>query len=104
MLKSPIYRISVPRSPLIGTTRSIACFLIISAFLSAQQKKLRLVLAIMVDQLRPDHLQRYRSDFNSGFARLLKDGAVFTDAQYLQAVKGSSAIRSSGGILSEMLR
>jgi predicted AlkP superfamily pyrophosphatase or phosphodiesterase len=35
---------------------------------------------ITVDQLRPDYLDRYRSQFTGGFARLLKGGAVFTDA------------------------
>jgi predicted AlkP superfamily pyrophosphatase or phosphodiesterase len=41
-----------------------------------------LVLAVMVDQLRYDYLQRHGADFNAGLKRLLQEGAVFTNAQY----------------------
>jgi hypothetical protein len=39
-----------------------------------------LVVQITVDQLRPDYLDRYRAQFTGGFARLLKEGAFFTNA------------------------
>jgi len=41
----------------------------------------RLVLLIAVDQMRYDYLTRFRADFSGGFERLLKQGAVFTNAQ-----------------------
>ena len=42
--------------------------------------EIRLVLLIAVDQFRYDYLTRFRGDFTSGLARLLGQGAVFTDA------------------------
>ncbi len=42
--------------------------------------EIRLVLLIAVDQFRYDYLTRFRGEFTSGFARLLTQGAVFTDA------------------------
>jgi len=47
--------------------------------------KPRLVLAIVIDQFRYDYLLRFRGDYHSGLARLLEQGAVFTDAHYLHA-------------------
>lgn len=41
-----------------------------------------LVLAVMVDQLRYDYLTRHGAEFDAGLARLLKEGAVFTNANY----------------------
>ncbi len=40
----------------------------------------RLVVVIAVDQMRPDYLDRFDDRFTGGLARLLRDGAVFTDA------------------------
>ena len=40
----------------------------------------RLVLLVAVDQMRYDYLTRFRDRFQGGFARLLKGGAVFTNA------------------------
>src|SRR5438034_3233344 len=48
--------------------------------------KPRLVLVITVDQLRPDYLERYRTQLNGGLAMLLKQGAVFTEAYQDHAV------------------
>ena len=45
----------------------------------------KLVLAIVIDQFRYDYLLRFRSDYTSGLDRLLRQGAVFTDAHYLHA-------------------
>ncbi len=42
----------------------------------------KLVLAIMVDQLRYDYLTRFGAEFNAGLKRLLTQGAVFTNANY----------------------
>ena len=48
----------------------------------AQRPKPKLLLAIVVDQLRYDYLTRFVQEYNAGFARLLNQGAVFTDAHY----------------------
>src|SRR5688572_27317290 len=46
-------------------------------------RKVRLVLGIVIDQLRYDYLTRFEDLFESrGFRRLLQDGAVFTNANY----------------------
>jgi predicted AlkP superfamily pyrophosphatase or phosphodiesterase len=59
-------------------------FLFALASLSAAQPpKPKLVVAIVIDQFRSDYLLRFRQDYNSGLARLLDRGAVFTDAQYI---------------------
>jgi hypothetical protein len=48
----------------------------------AAQTAPTLVVQITVDQLRPDYLDRYRSQFTGGLARLLKNGAFFTNAYH----------------------
>ena len=48
--------------------------------------KPKLLVAIVIDQFRYDYLLRFRSDYNAGFDRLLKNGAVFSDAHYLHAL------------------
>jgi type I phosphodiesterase/nucleotide pyrophosphatase len=40
----------------------------------------RLLLLIAVDQMRYDYLTRFRDRFSRGFAQLLREGAVFTNA------------------------
>lgn len=45
----------------------------------------RLIVAIIVDQFRYDYLPRFRSSYTGGIARLLEEGAVFTDAHYIHA-------------------
>lgn len=52
----------------------------------------RLVVVLVVDQLRPDYLYRFREHFGTGgFNRFLEDGAVFTDARYEHAVTKTCA-------------
>jgi hypothetical protein len=51
----------------------------------------RLVLLIAVDQMRYDYLTRFRDRFKGGFARLLSEGAVFTNA-YLEHYPSVTAI------------
>jgi predicted AlkP superfamily pyrophosphatase or phosphodiesterase len=53
-----------------------------ATFLTAAPKKPKLVLAIVIDQFRYDYLTRFRSEYHSGFERLLTRGAVFTNARY----------------------
>ena len=45
-----------------------------------------LVVLITVDQFRADYLERFRAQFTGGLARLMRDGAVFTDAHQDHAI------------------
>jgi len=70
--------------------RIALCFLTAAAVLAAAPQvrpaaRPRLVLAIVVDQFRYEYLLRFRGDYHFGLARLLDNGAVFTDAHYLHA-------------------
>jgi predicted AlkP superfamily pyrophosphatase or phosphodiesterase len=49
---------------------------------ASEQKKPKLVLAIAIDQFRYDYLTRFRTDYSGGLDRLLRRGAVFTNARY----------------------
>ncbi|HWD00218.1 MAG TPA: alkaline phosphatase family protein [Candidatus Sulfopaludibacter sp.] len=60
----------------------LLCALAAVALLSAAPKKPKLVVAVVFDQFRYDYLDRFRAEYHAGFARLLKDGAVFTSAHY----------------------
>ena len=46
----------------------------------------RLVVLLMVDQLRPDHLLRYRAEWTGGFKRLLDGGIFFPDGRQDHAI------------------
>ena len=48
----------------------------------AADERPRLVLTIVVDQMRYDYLSRFGDEFTGGFRRLLDEGAVFTSAHY----------------------
>jgi len=53
---------------------------------SAATRKIRLIVSIAIDQFRYDYLTRFEDQFGEGgFKRLLTGGAVFTNANYLQA-------------------
>ncbi|MEP1032744.1 alkaline phosphatase PafA [Ekhidna sp.] len=57
-------------------------FVLLSSILIAQEKP-RLVVGIVVDQMRYDYISRYYSDFGQGgFKRLIEDGFVFKNAHY----------------------
>src|SRR5579884_1978582 len=43
----------------------------------------KLILAVVVDQFRYDYLTRFRDEYKAGFARLFREGAVFTDAHHM---------------------
>jgi predicted AlkP superfamily pyrophosphatase or phosphodiesterase len=49
---------------------------------AAQPARPKLVLAIVIDQFRYDYLTRFRADYTGGLDRLLRRGAVFTNARY----------------------
>jgi predicted AlkP superfamily pyrophosphatase or phosphodiesterase len=67
------------------TRRALALFLLCGALpaqVAAPAPRPKLVLGIVIDQFRYDYLTRFRADYNSGIARLLRQGAVFTNARY----------------------
>ncbi len=53
---------------------------------SSQDTAPRLVVVLVVDQLRPDHLLRYRAEWTGGFKRLLDGGIFFPDGRQDHAV------------------
>ncbi|MBP6442752.1 MAG: alkaline phosphatase family protein [Gemmatimonadales bacterium] len=60
----------------------LAALLVLPASLSAQtapRKPIRLVIALAVDQLRSDYLDRFSRNFNGGFALLLRDGVFYAN-------------------------
>src|SRR5580658_7571219 len=63
--------------------RILAFVLAAVSLLAAAPNKPKLVLAIVIDQFRYDYLTRFRSEYHSGFERLLTKGAVFTNARYI---------------------
>src|SRR5665811_1755771 len=60
----------------------LICALAAVSLFAATPKKPKLVLAIVIDQFRYDYLTRFRSEYKTGFERLLTKGAVFTNARY----------------------
>jgi len=48
--------------------------------LASPEEPPRLVLLVAVDQMRYDYLPRFASAFSGGFRRLMREGAVFTNA------------------------
>jgi len=67
-------------------SRVILCAILSALCAVAAPKPPKLILAIIVDQFRYDYTLRFRNDYNAGLARLLNDGAVFSNAHYLQAM------------------
>jgi len=61
----------------------LLCFLAVACLAGAAPRKPKLVLAIVVDQFRYDYLVRFRGEYTGGLARLLSQGAVFTNANYI---------------------
>ena len=50
----------------------------------------RLAVVIVVDQMRTDYLAEFAEDFDSGFARLTREGAVFTEAFHDHALTATA--------------
>ncbi|MCB9087110.1 MAG: alkaline phosphatase family protein [Calditrichae bacterium] len=50
-----------------------------------QQKPPRLVVMLVVDQMRADHLTRFSGIFRHGFARIAKNAAIYTNAHHEHA-------------------
>src|SRR5580658_9113831 len=80
----PETRNQKPETRTPGFVRMLLSFLACASLALAAPPP-KLVLAIAIDQFRYDYLLRFRADYNSGLARLLNKGAVFTDAHYLHA-------------------
>ena len=57
----------------------------------------KLVLLIVVDQMRADFLTRFDDLYEGGFKRLMEDGAVFPDAAYRHAVTVTAAGHATVG-------
>jgi hypothetical protein len=75
-----------PSKPLALTVVALALAVLGSTWiaqtpaLAAPEEKPRLVLLVAVDQMRHDYLPRFADALTGGFRRLLRDGAVFTNA------------------------
>ncbi len=54
--------------------------------LATRPPKPTLLVFITVDQLRPEYLERFRSELTGGLARLLSGGAVFVDGHHDHAI------------------
>jgi hypothetical protein len=68
------------------TRRSFALAALLAAVSLAgaplKTNKPKLVIGIVVDQFRYDYLTRFRTEYTGGLDRLLRQGAVFTNARY----------------------
>ena len=68
-------------------TRRILILCLLGASLRAAPapapKKPKLLLAVVFDQFRYDYLTRFAGSYTSGFARMLGNGASFTDAHFI---------------------
>lgn len=54
-----------------------------------------LVVLLVVDQLRPDYLDRYAGQWTGGFARLLAEGAVYLNGRQDHAVTSTAPAHST---------
>ncbi|HEU0119856.1 MAG TPA: alkaline phosphatase family protein [Bryobacteraceae bacterium] len=61
---------------------SLSCLRAQAPAAAAPQARPKLLLMIAVDQFRFDYLTRFRNEYNAGLAQLLRQGAVFTNANY----------------------
>ena len=57
--------------------------LLTTSALMAQQQRPKLVVGIVVDQMKPEYLNRFYNDYSeNGFKRLLKEGYTFQNTHY----------------------
>ncbi|MXV38635.1 alkaline phosphatase family protein [Flavobacteriaceae bacterium Ap0902] len=57
--------------------------LALTSFLNAQVQRPKLVVGIVIDQMRTDYLYRYSNDFGEdGFKKLMREGFVFKNTHY----------------------
>ena len=57
-------------------------FLLLSALALRAQSAPRLVVLVVVDQMRADYVDRFQVDWNAGLKRLISNGAWFNRAAY----------------------
>jgi len=57
-------------------------FLLLSALVLRAQNAPRLVVLIVVDQMRADYVDRFQADWSGGLKRLVSKGAWFNRAAY----------------------
>jgi predicted AlkP superfamily pyrophosphatase or phosphodiesterase len=62
-----------------------ALLLFASAAFAQTPVKPKLVVVVVLDQFRYDYLTRFRADYHAGLDRMLRQGAVFTEARYTQS-------------------
>lgn len=53
-----------------------------TVLLSAQEPAPKLVVMVVVDQMRADYVDRFKANWSQGLHRLVNEGAVFTQAAY----------------------
>lgn len=63
--------------------KALLCLLAVACPAPAAPAKPKLILAVVIDQFRYDYLTRFRSEYRGGLLRLLQQGAVFTNANYV---------------------
>jgi len=70
--------------PFFHWTKLTWAALILSPLMTYAQERTqpRLVVSIVVDQMRPDYLTRFAPHYKGGFARLMEEGQIFADAHY----------------------
>ena len=61
---------------------AVLLLLAILPAVAAPRPRPKLVLGIVIDQFRYDYLTRFRAEYTGGLDRLLRRGAVFTNARY----------------------
>ncbi len=76
------WRVRVPSRRLIVKGFPGVFSLLLLSYLAAQTAPPRLVVGIVVDQMRADYLRRFVSSKSAGFGRLLREGIVFWNAHY----------------------
>jgi len=72
-------------SPLVITGSVLACIACAAPGAAPQRSGPDLVVMVVVDQLRGDLIHRYAPAFEGGFARLLREGRVYSNASHLHA-------------------
>ncbi len=60
----------------------LASFVALTPSLGAQTTRPRLVVLLVVDQMRADYIELFRHQWTAGFPRLLREGAWFSQASY----------------------
>ena len=80
-----------PHIPVMRFALLSACFLALAGLPSATRaqaapKKPALVVLVTIDQFRGDFLERFGSQLTGGIARLVRGGAVFTNAHHDHAI------------------